>query len=320
MLIEISSHGSVLKRDHEVFVVISKDKTRNEIPAEKVDCIMITSNSVITTQAIRLCLEKQIQLVICNFGGKPVARLWSSTPGKATQIRRTQYLNDDTALSFDFCKKLLLQKTKRQMQLLKELAHNRTKSTTSFDISNTIMSLQSIIEKIKKTQYSDVPWKPSFLGYEGSVASQYFGCVSSFLPTKWQFTKRSQYPAIDAFNSVLNYTYGLGYASVEKMIILSGLDPNAGFYHSDSYAKPTLSFDLIEPLRPYMDKLAVSLFTKKQAKDSWFTYNDDSSVSLDVDARRHIINNYRQDYVKKIEQESWDFCSYMIKNLLENRT
>ncbi len=86
MIVEVTTHGSVIKRDHDSFLIKSDDSS-SEIPAEKIDAIIISSNSLISTQAIRLCIEKEIQLVVSDWTGRPMARLWSSTPGKATQIR-----------------------------------------------------------------------------------------------------------------------------------------------------------------------------------------------------------------------------------------
>ena len=63
MIIEVSTHGSTIKRDHDSFVILSKDE-KTEIPAEKVDAVIITANALISTSAVRLCLEKQIQMVI----------------------------------------------------------------------------------------------------------------------------------------------------------------------------------------------------------------------------------------------------------------
>ena len=73
MIVEVASHGAVIKRDHDLFIVIG-DQGKKEIPAEKVDCIIVSSNALISTQAIKLCIEKQIQLVLSEYSGKPFAR------------------------------------------------------------------------------------------------------------------------------------------------------------------------------------------------------------------------------------------------------
>lgn len=72
-------------------------------------------------------------------------------------------------------------------------------------------------------------------------------------------TTRRQHPAADAFNAALNYAYGMLYTTVETALFAAGLDPYLGIFHADQYDKPTLSYDLIEPFRPWADRLVLDL-------------------------------------------------------------
>lgn len=128
MIVEISTQGSVLSRDHEQFVV-KNSEGKNEIPSEMVEAIIITSNSLISTQAIRLRLERNIQLVISDWSGRPVARLWASTQGRAVNIRRGQYFAEGTKLAFNISRELVLTKLRRQKYILQYLKSNRSHST-----------------------------------------------------------------------------------------------------------------------------------------------------------------------------------------------
>lgn len=109
----------------------------------------------------------------------------------------------------------------------------------------------------------------------------------------------------------------MAYFDVEKIIILSGLDPNAGFLYSDSYGKPTLSYDIIEIVRPVVDRLTVAPFTKKMVHDDWFEIQDDitNSVFLSKKARQFFISAYVENGRKTIETRSWDFCKIITKKL-----
>lgn len=309
MILEISTHGSTLKRDHDSFIIQNVEQ-KSEIPAEKVDAIIVSTNALISSQAIRLCLEKQIQLVIAEYGGKPIARLWSSTPGKATQIRRNQYLNVGTKVGFDICIDIMMTKLKRQKNLLIDLKNNRKQSTP--EIESAILTIDASLKKVRQLSMNS-NFKEVLLGLEGASAAQYFKAISHILPKRWVFKERSQHPALDEFNAVLNYVYGMGYSSIEKIVILSGLDPNAGFYHADSYGKPTLTFDIIELVRPLMDRTTISIFTKRKAKDNWFEkQNENNVIFLSREGRRSMISSYVENAQKKIESEAWSFCKKLI--------
>lgn len=313
MILEVSTHGSSIKRDHDSFVITSKDE-KTEIPAEKVDAVIITANAMISTQVVSLCIEKHIQMIIAKWSGKPIARMWSSTPGKSTKLRRSQYLNQNTITGFEISKTILEKKLREQKIFLNNLKNNR--DSPPVKIENSIGTISNSIKKVKNLKYSDT-YKSTFLGLEGACASSYFQAISSILPQKWSTDKRSQHPAHDAFNAVLNYLYGMAYSDIEKIIILSGFDPNAGFYHADSYGKPTLSYDIIEIVRPIIDRIVVSSFTKKMVNENWFEKQDDNTggISLSKVARQFFISLYVENSRKTIESKSWDFCKFISEKI-----
>jgi len=314
LIVEISTHGSVLKRDHETFLVVNEIE-KTEVPAEKVDTIIISANALISTQAIRLCTERNIQLIISDWSGRQLGRFWVSTPGKNTSIRRMQYLNQDTSLAFDISLEITTLKLKRQKRFLTDLKNNR--QYTPNELASAIDVISTAITKLSRLRFLRA-WKGTLFGIEGSSASVYFRAISACLPSEWSFRERSQYPARDGFNAALNYIYGMGYASTEKVIIMSGLDPNAGFYHADSYGKPTFSFDIMELVRPLMDRTVVSLFTKKIVTEDWFQEQTETGgVFLSKKARATIIQAYAEKNRKIVEQEGWDYCKKVISALGE---
>jgi CRISPR-associated protein Cas1 len=264
-----------------------------------------------------LCTEKQIQLVISEYSGKPFARLWAATPGKNTMIRRQQYINSETELCFLISRDLVKTKISRQRSLLLYLKNNRESPIA--EVENAISMIGLTLEKLKHIKYEpDI--KSQLLGQEGFCASEYFKAISKCIPQRWTFESRSKHPAMDEFNAVLNYIYGLGYMSMEKTIILSGLDPNAGFFHSDAYGKPTLSYDLLELVRPLLDRLSVTLFTKRIVIDNWFeiqqqTNGQITGIYLTKHARKKVIDSFSVKYKKLIDKEGWKFCIKLIKLL-----
>lgn len=315
MILEVSTHGSAIKRDHDSFVIKTKDE-KTEVPAEKVDAVIVSANAMISTSVIRLCIEKQIQMVVSTWSGKPVARLWSSTQGKTTQLRRKQYLNQDTVLGFDISVMILSKKLKEQKAFLVDLKNNRKSPPAKLERAASTIS--DSVKKVQSLKHSK-DYKATLLGLEGASAANYFQAIASILPKKWLTEKRSQHPAHDPFNAVLNYLYGMAYVDVERIVILSGLDPNAGFFHSDSYGKPTLSYDIIETVRPIVDRLVVTSFTKKMVHDDWFDIQDDitNGVFLSKNARQFFISTYVENGRKTIETRSWNFCRNIIKKLQE---
>lgn len=312
MILEIAKHGTAIIRDHESIKLKNRDET-TEIPIEKIEAIIITANVLISSQVVKLCNERQIQLVFANYAGIPYARIWNSSFGKTALVRRKQYQNQDTDFSLNFSRGIVILKIKRQKKFLKELKNNR--STDLPLIDNLVLKIDEQIKNLKSMDIFIID-KDKLRGIEGNISRSYFEVISFILPTKWKFENRSQHPAKDKFNAVLNYAYGIGYSTIEKIIILSGLDPTSGFFHSDSYGKPVLSYDLIEIFRPLIDKSIIPLFTKNKAKDTWFE-DDINGVFLSKEGRKNVLTCYRESIEKRIELEAWNFCKKLTKELTD---
>jgi CRISPR-associated protein Cas1 len=90
------------------------------------------------------------------------------------------------------------------------------------------------------------------------------------VPEEYRFCTRSRQPAVDPFNAMLNYAYGVLYSRVERALILAGLDPFVGFLHTDNYNKRSLVFDMIEPFRILGERTTVLIFTGRRAKREYF--------------------------------------------------
>jgi CRISPR-associated protein Cas1 len=101
------------------------------------------------------------------------------------------------------------------------------------------------------------------LSIEGRAAAVYWEIIGQIFPPELGFSGRERRGATDPINSALNYDYGILYSQVWGAIVLAGLDPFAGFLHTDRPGKPSLVLDLIEEFRSFaVDRPLVSLFTK----------------------------------------------------------
>jgi CRISPR-associated protein Cas1 len=88
--------------------------------------------------------------------------------------------------------------------------------------------------------------------------------------------------AADPVNSLLNYGYGILYGQVERASVLAGMDPYAGFIHTDRPGKPSLVLDLIEEFRQVaVDRLVFGLVNRH------FLVKQDDKGRLSDDTRKH---------------------------------
>ena len=63
-------------------------------------------------------------------------------------------------------------------------------------------------------------------------------------------------------NNMLNYGYAILRAVVARALVGSGLLPTWGMHHRNKYNAYCLADDVMEPYRPYVDRLVMSLYDK----------------------------------------------------------
>ena len=66
----------------------------------------------------------------------------------------------------------------------------------------------------------------------------------------------------DAPNNLLNYGYAILRAIVARALAGSGLLPTLGIHHRNKYNAYCLADDVMEPYRPYVDRLVMEIFDK----------------------------------------------------------
>lgn len=290
MKLIINEYGSYLSKKENRFVIKTKEK-EDEYSADKIEQIIISSPSSISEDAVRLAIEKNIDIVYISFTGKPFARIYPCTLGGTTLTRREQakvYFNEK---GIEIVKKLLEAKLKNQLWLIKKL--NKTRSNIFL---KQIGSLEENIKKFEELILREIDKdRGTVLGYEGYSASVYFSCLKEIIPFKERDPKSE-----DIFNICLNYGYGILYSEVERACILSGLDPYLGFLHMDRYGKPSMVLDLVEEFRPVIDRAIINLFVRKQISDADLERIGEG-ILLTKEGRTKIIGEVMRFLAKKLK-------------------
>ncbi|MDQ1283134.1 MAG: CRISP-associated protein Cas1 [Euryarchaeota archaeon] len=267
MQLVINSYGAYLRKSGNCFLVKREEKSF-EVAVGKISSILITTSAYITTDAIKLAVDNNIDIVFLDSYGDPYGRVWHPKLGSTTLIRRRQMEIYDTIEGLNLVKEWGAKKLDNQVELLSRL--RKTREEMRPDLDNFIDQIEGGKEQMKRLRGSIEARRQDMLGIEGKAARDYFDALSSVMPERYRFAGRSRSPARDEFNALLNYSYGVLYSMVEKGCILAGLDPYVGFLHTDSYNKKSLVFDIIEMFRIYADETVVYLFSRRMVKDEYF--------------------------------------------------
>lgn len=289
MELVINSFGTSLSRDNEGFVIANSDGIQR-IPAFGIKSIQISRGAQITSDAVMLAVENEIDIIFMDKAGKPVARIWSPKYGSISTIRKGQISFTFSKDAVNWIKNIIMHKIENQQALLLMMPAND--NITKNKVSRAINRLEDYRTKINTVDgeiVSDVA--PALRGWEGVSSKIYFETINLFLPEEYRFEKRSQNPATDIANAMLNYGYGLLYSKIEISLIKAGIDPYIGIMHRDDYNRPVLVYDIIEIYRVWIDYVVFSLLAQHVITDEHYSVHDDGSFWLEALGKRILIQS-----------------------------
>jgi len=324
MQLVISTPGTFITQKDECFRLKQQERTFDISPS-KVGSLVVTNQAIISTQAVALALEHNIDVIFMDDHGAPIGLVWFSKMGSAAMVRRRQLEAATGPLGMQLIIDMLERKVENQAGFLKKLMHSRPGKEDLFTAAiDRIRASREDIATCPTRNLNEV--RHRLMKLEGAAGREYFQCLSKIMSEKYYFQGRSQKPAKDPFNACLNYCYGILYSLVEKTCILAGLDPYIGLLHTDNYNKKSLIFDLIEPFRIMSEQTVVYLFTGKKMKDEHFDLKG-NSVSLSQKGKSVVIEamnshldetvRYRTQTVKRrhiIQHEGHRLANILLGN------
>lgn len=233
-------HGQVLGKESERLIVRQEHTVVREIPAIKVDQVMVFGNAQITTQAMHFCLQERIPIYLLsgqgNFYG--VIDSFSTEP---VLLHREQFLRaDDPAFCLAMAKALVHGKLANCRLLLQRLARRHGTG----ELATAAAGLKKTLASLKQATTLD-----ELRGYEGSAANTYFQALSASVDNTWGFTRRVRQPPTDGINAMLSYGYTLLFYNIYSLLRSRGLNPHVGFLHALRQGHPALASDIMEEFR-----------------------------------------------------------------------
>ena len=258
---------SVIKRDNQIVIRENGEELDYFLPKD-LKQIIINGKGAITFDAIELLSDNDVDLIAIDWKGNIKYRL-SSMEHNNVEIRKQQYyaLNDNR--SGYLAKKFIESKIKNQKATLTTLAKSKNQKNFLINqrdkLDNLLKALDNIQIKPSKKIRSDI------FGIEGIASYEYWLGFRHIISEEYDFLKRSGRGAPDPVNAMLNYSYAILASEVLKSLHTSGLDPYAGFLHSDRYARKSLVFDLMEEFRQQIvDKSVLKLVNRNQIEKDDF--------------------------------------------------
>ena len=201
------------------------------IPIEDIGIVVLDCQQITITHGLMAALlDNNASVITCNESHMPVGLLLP-LEGHTVQSERFQdQLTSSLPLRKQLWQQTVQQKILNQASLLREL-HN--------------------IETGNMQQWAADVHSGDSTNLEGRAAAFYW---SRLLPDINGFTRAREgnYP-----NHLVNYGYAILRAVIARALVSSGLLPTLGIHHHNRYNAYCLADDIMEPYRPYVDRLVI---------------------------------------------------------------
>lgn len=215
--------------------VLGEQESKKSVPIEDVGIIILDNQQItITHGCIAALLENNAAIITCNHTHHPTGMILP-LDGHDTQSERFRHQVDASQP----LKKQLWQQTV-QAKILNQAA-------VLFERG---IPCDNMVYWARSVRSGDPD------NYEGRAAAYYWKNV---FPEKIKFFRGR---AGDPPNNLLNYGYAILRAIVARGLVSSGLMPTLGIHHRNKYNAYCLADDIMEPYRPYVDKIVLGIIDR----------------------------------------------------------
>lgn len=231
--------------DVELFSDVVKTIPVEDIGLIVLDCPQIT----VTEGLLEALLENNCAVVTCDKSHLPVGLLLPLYGNKVQTERYAEQIAASLPLKKQLWQQTVQCKIRNQAAMLKYV--------TGVEARNMLIWADSV-----KSGDAD--------NLEGRAAAFYWKTLFVDNP---RFTRGNE----DIVNVMLNYGYAIVRAIVARALVGAGLIPTLGIHHHNRYDAYCLADDIMEPYRPYVDKLVVEIVEEGVPEE------------FDVDVKRRLL-------------------------------
>lgn len=243
--------GSHIGKYSERLKITQKHETLAQAPLLHLESVSVLNHGIsISADALEACCERGIPVFFLDPQGAPYASVYAAGLVGTVLTRREQLRAYDDERGLFLGKAFAAGKIRNQSATLRYLAKTRLDTPQGNSLLESATAILDDVVRLDQIAGNSVETaRGHILAVEGNAARLYWDAVRLVLPVEYGWSGREGRGATDPINSLLNYGYGILYGQIERALTLAGLDPYAGYIHTDRPGKPSLVLDFIEVFR-----------------------------------------------------------------------
>lgn len=264
--------------------------------------VLLDGTGSISFDAIDWLTAQRIPLIRINWRGEMLAMLggigYSADPEKSHRQRLAKIQNREIEIGT----KLIQHKITNSIATLKIVV------PSTADRAHSITRIADCQREMMVRQPRSLL---KLLSIEGQAAIAYFEAWRT-IPMKWSGVSRKPIPkewysvgarsstarekiknrnASHPVNAMLNYAYAILQSQVQTSVLAQGYDPTIGFLHASRIGRSALVLDLMEPLRPVIDRAVIAFIRSSVFHPADFVLRSDGVCRLNPKLARRLVRD-----------------------------
>lgn len=292
----VTLEGAYLRKDGAAVEIRQDHESRLRVPLHNLDGIVTLAwDTTVSASLMAACVEAGVALSFHNPYGKFLSASHGFTSGNIL-LRREQYRRADSeAASAAIAANLISAKIANSRTILLRGArdHGADDPERATELLHAADKLAHRLAMVPRATGLD-----GLRGIEGECATFYFAAFPRLLGNHdpaIRMSGRNRRPPLDPVNALLSFLYSMLTHDCRSALESCGLDAQCGFLHRDRPGRPSLALDLMEEFRAYIaDRLALSLFNRKQLKSGDFEIHENGAVKLKENSRKAVLQAWQE--------------------------
>lgn len=287
--------GLSLRRDGLALRVEHEKQLKLSLPVHNLESVFVFGAKIyVSPSAMRLCWQHGASVCYFTDWGRLEARV-EGVPQGSMMLRRAQHAAaSDPTRCAAISRHVVAGKIHNTRWLLSRSARDAATDEDRELLRTAADAHAHLLRELGNvSRDTDV-----IRGIEGRAAALHFEVFSRHLRPAlrdtFPFNGRNRRPPRDAINATLSFLYALLRHDCVSALTAVGLDPFVGYLHTDRAGRESLALDLMEEFRPWVERLALTLFNRGELKPGQFSERDGGAVELTEPARKTLVAVYQQ--------------------------
>jgi CRISPR-associated endonuclease Cas1 len=225
--------------------------------------VLLGRAGTISVEALRWCADADVPLALIDAAGGRVAMASGDLGADIPALRRAQAQAFGSPVGLNLAHFLIREKLLGQAGVLRDLIPE-----TAGEVRQIKVSLEKLADTRTPDEVRTVEAAAALTYWQAwdRVRLAFARRDQPLVPEHWKrfggrgsvLTGGSRL-SVSGANALLNYCYALAEIECRLACLTVGLDPGLGILHADQRARDSMALDLLEPVRPEVDRFVLQL-------------------------------------------------------------